>query len=411
MKVVLISPPAMDLVGDRLMVLGMDATQECPPYGLYLLAAILRHGGHDVRLIDLTSERSCSIANHGVDLEDASLIGLGATSLSWATAVDVIRQVRRIHEHVPIVLGGVHPTMFDEYMLTVFPIQFVIRGEAEVALPALCKALEERLDLGAVPNLSWRSDSGRIVRNPIGTKLSGVQLAASPLPDYGSLPWRIYNGLPIESSRGCAFDCAFCSTSYRKTWRAMPAEDFVSRLSVTMQHLDRTKHGVVQIIDDEFSTNVARACDIATAIHDKGLAPKLIYNSRAHDFLDDAYADAIAPLTHQLLIGAECGYDEGLKRVGKQITCETLERAAAQLCRHGISERADFSFILGLPWESKAEVTKTINFATHLSATWGVRILLQWYLLLPGSRLWDEASRNQMVTEAIVVVDENALHA
>jgi anaerobic magnesium-protoporphyrin IX monomethyl ester cyclase len=69
-----------------------------------------------------------------------------------------------------------------------------------------------------------------------------------------------------------------------------------------------------------------------------------------------------------------------------------LERAAAILNRHNISERCDFSFIIGLPWETQTEVLQTVDFACKLYARYGVRVLLQWYCQMPGSLLWNEAA-------------------
>ena len=62
---------------------------------------------------------------------------------------------------------------------------------------------------------------------------------------------KLYKGLSIESSRGCAFDCSFCSTSYRKTWSGMPAEKFVDRLEEMLPQVERTQLGMIHVIDDE----------------------------------------------------------------------------------------------------------------------------------------------------------------
>ena len=53
MKIVLIAPPIMDNVGRRLVPIAMDAHRECPPYGMYLLQAVLEDAGHEVCFIDL----------------------------------------------------------------------------------------------------------------------------------------------------------------------------------------------------------------------------------------------------------------------------------------------------------------------------------------------------------------------
>lgn len=401
MKVILIAPPVMDYFDGRLQPAEMDAIRECPPYGLYMLASVLKESGHEVVLADLIAQRSRSIRRYLADLADCSLVGISATSLCWATAREIVRKIRRVREDVPIVLGGIHPTMFDRYLLREFPVDYVIRGEGEVALPALCRALERGTGVRDVPNLSWRTRDGQVVRNPLAPKIPKEQLGAFPLPDYSTLPPRAYKGLAIESSRGCALDCSFCSTSYRRTWRGIPAEQFVNRLEAIMPHLSRTLLQVVHIIDDEFSMNPRRATEIALLLRKRGLRPRLIYDSRAVDFLADGFTENIAEFTYRFLIGAECGYDEGLKRVGKGTTCQILEDAARKLRQYGISERGEFSFIIGLPWETRAEVEKTIRFAMHLFGEYGVRVRLNWYCQMPGSRLWEEDRRNQLVSETM----------
>lgn len=401
MKVLLVAPPIMDYVQGTLVPIAMDAVRECPPYGIYSLARTLRQAGHQVVVADLIARGSNDMQPFAADLQDCSLAGIGATSLSWPTARDVINQIRAVRDDLPILLGGIHPTMFDRYLLSNFPVQFVIRGEAEIALPVLCAALENNRALDEVPNLTRRDPDKNIIRNPLGPLIPKHELASFPVPDYAELPAGIYKTLSIESSRGCAFDCAFCSTSYRRSWRAIPTEAFVDRLAEVTTHLDRVEHQIIQIVDDEFSTNPRRATAIVDLIRRRGLTPQLVYDARATDLLAPGFVDAIAEFTHRFLVGAECGYDEGLLRAGKGTSCRILEDAARTLYRQGISERADFSFIIGLPWETRSDIERTIRFAMHLLGNYGVRVLLQWYCEIPGSRLWQEERQKQLVHEAM----------
>ena len=53
MKVVLVAPPIMDTLDGRLQVVGVDALRECPPLGIYVLAAVLEAEGHEVAVADL----------------------------------------------------------------------------------------------------------------------------------------------------------------------------------------------------------------------------------------------------------------------------------------------------------------------------------------------------------------------
>jgi radical SAM superfamily enzyme YgiQ (UPF0313 family) len=400
-KILLISCPVMDYVNGRLKPIAMDAGRECAPYGIYLLSSILKQAGNEVILADLVASGSHDIQPYIAGIEDCSLIGISATTLSWPIAVMIIEQIRQASADVPIVLGGIHPSMFDKYILKTYPVQYIIRGEGELALPALCKALERGGTLGNIPNLTWTRKDDEIVRNPAGPLISGEEIASFPLPDYDILPSGVYKCLSIESSRGCAFDCAFCSTSYRQSWRAIPADKFVDRLEAILPYLDRTVGKIVQIVDDEFSTNPQRAIEIARTIRERGIKLNMVYNARATDLLAEGFLENMAEFTVQFLVGAESGYDEGLKRVGKGTTCQIMEDAAKKLEEHGMAEKADFSFILGLPWETIEEVKKTISFAMNLMSQHGIHAILQWYTQIPGSRLWDEERRTQKLHESM----------
>jgi radical SAM superfamily enzyme YgiQ (UPF0313 family) len=154
-------------------------------------------------------------------------------------------------------------------------------------------------------------------------------------------------------------------------------------------------------VDDEFALKPRRAMEIADCLAARGLSPQLLFDARAPDIVAPGFLERFAGLTAGMLIGAECGYDEGLRRVGKGTTCRSLEDAAAALDRAGIADRVDFSFILGLPWETLEEVEKTVRFATRLYAEYGVHVMIQWYRQIPGSRLWAEAARDQKVSAAM----------
>jgi radical SAM superfamily enzyme YgiQ (UPF0313 family) len=280
-------------------------------------------------------------------------------------------------------------------------VQYIIRGEAELAFPALCEALKGRENLENIHNLTWIQKDGEVVRNPAGPLISGEKMGTFPLPDYDMLPAGAYKCLSIESSRGCAFDCSFCSTSYRQSWRAIPVDAFVDRLEGIMPYLDRTVGKIVQIVDDEFSTDPQRAIAIVRAMKERGIKLNMVYNSRATDLLAEGFIENMAEFTVQFLVGAESGYDEGLQRIGKGTTCRIMEDAAKKLAEHGMAEKADFSFILGLPWESIEEVKKTISFAMDLLSNYGIHTVLQWYTQIPGSRLWDEGRRTQKLHESM----------
>lgn len=400
MNITLIAPPLMDYHNGILSPISMDAVRTCPPYGIYLLATVLRNNHHSVTIIDLIAQGSKKLDAHWGLLLSSHIIGIGFSSLSWPTAKDIIAEIRMYNKTIPIVLGGIHATMFDTYLLATTEANFVIRGESEVAVLKLCQVLEKGESLKTVTNLTYKTVNGRIIRNRVSPRLTEQMLAEQPLPDYSGIPPGIYTGLGIESSRGCPFDCVFCSTSYRKTWRGITPARFVDKIEKLLPLTTLTTGRLIQIVDDEFCINAERVIEICKEISRRNLDPKIVFDARAKDLLPEGLLNAIAPYAHQFLIGAECGYDEGLKNVGKGITTDILEKAAALLQKYHIASRADFSFIIGLPWESKSDAIKTVRFAYSLYANYGVRILLQWYCQIPGSRLWEAQRKKEILHEA-----------
>jgi anaerobic magnesium-protoporphyrin IX monomethyl ester cyclase len=105
MKVLLAIPPIVDYSNSRswgeLVTIAQDSFRECPPCGVYMLASILRQSGDEVVVADLIALGSDKIDLYERDIEDCSLIGISATSLSWPTAYSVIRQIRRMKERRP----------------------------------------------------------------------------------------------------------------------------------------------------------------------------------------------------------------------------------------------------------------------------------------------------------------------
>jgi radical SAM superfamily enzyme YgiQ (UPF0313 family) len=398
----IVDGPVVDGSSVDLRPVGADAVRPCPPYAVYLLAGVLASEGHEGVLADLIAPGTGNLVPP--DLGDVGLVGISATSLSWAAARRTMRHLRDQRRELPIVVGGVHASQFDTWVLEHSEADFVVRGDGELPLLALCAALDRNPDpaapeLHAVPSLTWRDRRGRTVRNPDGPKVSAGDLTRWT-PDYEQLPHRAYWGLALETARGCTFDCTFCSTPHRKRWRGGEATAVVDRLQALEPLLDRTISRHVYLVDDEFTLNPTRAIAIGHELTRRAVDLGILYDARAPDLLRPGVLDALAPHTRSLLVGAECGYDEGLRRIGKGTTCDGLQRTAAALADAGIARVADFSFILGLPWEDRDDVRRTVDFGLDLADRFGVHLLFNWYAQIPGSHLWAEARARGAIHES-----------
>lgn len=397
------------------------AELSAPPLAVYLLAACLREAGHEVDVLDpvemdrgMTSPeigtRSRSIVSSPEDdipelrlrATRADLVGISSNTFGWPAALRMIRVIRRACPGLPIVLGGTHPTYLAEDVLCRTSADYVVRGEGERALVRLADALDGPTgSLADVPGLSYRKGES-VVHNPSPEPLPVECLNELPLPAYDLLPAGAYRAISLETSRGCRYACSFCSIPHQALWRGLGVDavrrriDHAIRFAGKLQSVSRygsKTSTVLTFVDDCFSIDMTRAVEILRHVLDCDLRAQgmeLSYEARATDMCHPQIGECLARIPLQMiLLGADCGYDEGLKRIGKGMKSEDIRAAAAAAQRAGFMDSLLFAFIIGYPWERKTDVLRTLDFAYELSTQYGAATNINWLLCLPGSRFWE----------------------
>jgi radical SAM superfamily enzyme YgiQ (UPF0313 family) len=398
-RILLLTVPITDEFDGEVKPIMMDKTRSHPPIGVYLMAAILRRARIPFRLFDMIAAGMIEHSDIDHEYENSDIIALPANSLNWPSALRIIRRIRVVNPEAIIILGNIHGTMFPEYILEKHAVDYILRGEAEMTFPRLIESLLAGRDPYDIPGLCFRRD-GNVHISPDMPTLDEEQLNDNPPPLWEIVPDKAYTSISIESSRGCRFNCVFCSIPYRKRWRSLSARQFYLNYQAAAPHTDRTRTNVLSITDDCFTLDKQRVLDILSYFKTDKVSPAFTLDARASDLCDEELCSAIAPYTNAILVGAESGYAEGLKRIRKGITIDNIIRTAENVHKFGIAERTVFSFVLGLPWESYHDVMRTVEFAFGLYARYGTRLYLQWHNLIPGSRIWYNLFRENKISLA-----------
>jgi anaerobic magnesium-protoporphyrin IX monomethyl ester cyclase len=189
-SIVLIIPPA-PFLGDE---------KRNPPLGIMYVAAYLESFGKDVRMVDL---RTIPESEWGKHIPPSRIYGITATSPEYPIAVKIAHCIRKLHSgDVSIVLGGFHAmTAPAESVDPVF--DKVVLGEGEGS------ALEI-MNAGA-------GDDKRFFTSAFIADLDSIPFPARHLlPRSSFISDKLCQpGDPattISVSRGCAYNCAFCSS-------------------------------------------------------------------------------------------------------------------------------------------------------------------------------------------------------
>ena len=201
------------------------------------------------------------------------LIGLSVMTFQRRSAFRLVERLRALRPGARIVAGGYDPSLATEAWTTAAPgVDFVVSGEGEETFSELLRALESGGPLDRIAGLSFRTEGGfrhnpkRPIRPLEDDTLRLPKRSARVLSGYTLL------GKPIdvvETSRGCTFDCSFCSII------AMRGRNFHRRgfERVLDDISDAREHGAraVFIVDDNVTLDVRRFEALCEAIVEAGL--------------------------------------------------------------------------------------------------------------------------------------------
>src|SRR5262245_26502706 len=216
------------------------------------------------------------------------LVGLSVMTFQRRTALRVIRLVRELRPGVRVVVGGYDPSLAPEgYTDPDTGVDFIVRGEGELIFRALVRALEAGGGYEAIAGLSYRQGDG-FLHNP-DRPVNGLEDGEIRLPNRSARVLQGYTLLGrqvdvVETSRGCTFDCSFCSII------EMRGRNFHTYTfdRVLDDIRDAKAHGAraIFLVDDNLTLNVRRFEALCQAIVDAGLNDV--------DYLVQAMTSAIA---------------------------------------------------------------------------------------------------------------------
>ncbi|MFC1804623.1 B12-binding domain-containing radical SAM protein [Candidatus Omnitrophota bacterium] len=177
-------------------------------HGITSLSGMLKARGHTVNLLVLKSGKcmkdkiSCSEARR----VKPDVVGFSLTANQKKYAIEAIRDLKAEFD-IPIVVGGVYPTLFPELIEQVKEIDGLCRGEAEESLVEYLDCLAKGTDYSGIRNWWFRKDD-KIIRNPV--RPFNENLNDYPLPDFEIFPRDFFYYPNMAFTRGCPFPCSYC---------------------------------------------------------------------------------------------------------------------------------------------------------------------------------------------------------
>jgi anaerobic magnesium-protoporphyrin IX monomethyl ester cyclase len=375
-----------------------------PPLGILSLGSYLRGKGYHVRLLDINPYSAIGSQAYLDELgimireEKPSCIGLSVMTSQVPNAYFISRFIRSLNPDLPIIWGGVHPTLYPAQTSQDDNVDLVVHGPGEDTLLEIIQRLETgESDFSEIRNLAYK---GRV--NPPRKPLDVNEI---PFLDYELLDIRFYQQpsdsflfqkdvtmLPMLSSRGCPHRCAFCINNVLKTgWRAKTPERFLDELEYLV---NRYSLDAVRPLDENFFVSKRRVIEIIKEFRRRKIHILWGTNVKADCFQEDFISTQLACELREVgftfaSIGAESGSPRILELLHKDITIDDIIRSA-KIC-HEAGIIPAYSWMIGIPTETKKEMLETIALIRRIKeiCPTSIHYSLNIYRPFPGGELYE----------------------
>jgi len=401
----------------------------CPSMGSAYLDAVLREK-HNVSVVDANivhgntaefykdynevnnpSKKVLSIWNNILinliritEKTNPEVLCVGSWSYNMPVVAEFTRLFKARNPDIPIILGGVNPTLIpDETMMALPYIDYIVRGEGEETIIELMDMLSKSKPLNGVKGVSfWKN--GKIIHTRDRAFIK--KLDDLPLMDYEDfLGFKEWNKLPMDfvqimTSRGCVAKCSFC-TVYQ-LWKAQRfySPKYINKQIKHLLDLYTYKTDTVAFMDDNFVVNFDL---LKKLINDfKTSFPDFIWQivDMRVDAMSKDFFDYIKKTGCEFVgFGVESIHSQSLTFLNKTMNPEEYKKKIFEILNlaEKLEIRTLLSSILGTPEERKEDMIMQANFFIEVfnkykQANFDVAPLV----VHPATDLWYKYKRNEL---------------
>lgn len=416
------------------------------PYGLTCIASALQEAGFGADIVDgLATSRSRILASppemaylqpffgrpdispfslfhhfkhygysfqhigHMAKESGAFLVGISSLFTAYRDeAISVAESVKRFHPACQVVIGGHHPTAMPGDVLQSEAVDFVLRGEGEVSLPLLARALKTDQRLDNIPGIAFRRSDGTLQINE-PAMMSDID--GQPQPQISLVKNDYYQrnrrgSAVIVTSRGCPMTCSYCSigSSAHLPYRRRSVESVMGEIEVAV-----TRHdvGFIDFEDENLSLNKGWFLDLLqqfmARFGDAGIELRAM-NGLFPPSLDQEMIGAMKAAgfkTLNLSLGSTSA--EQLRRFSRPDVRQALSEVLAQLDNHDL--QAVVYLIAAGPKQRADDSVRDLLFLARAKALAGVSI----FYPAPGSSDYGLCQSLGILPETLSLMRSSAL--
>ena len=325
----------------------------------------------------------------------------------WPIHRRLIEAVRRRFPDAFLVAGGEHATALPEYSLRdCLALDAVAVGEGEHVFYEIVETVREGGDPGELVGVCTLRDDGTFRASAGLTRIRDLDNIPWPHWPDGYLEnfWsagksygiQTERDLPMMISRGCPFQCTFCSSAQMWTTRYL-LRDVDDVLAEIKYYIKKDNITSIQLYDLTAITKKAWIVELCQRMIDEGIDIKWSLPSGTRSEALDAETLGLLKQTGctYLCYAPESGSPRTLEMIKKKVSLERLTDSVMAARQVGLTLRTNL--IIGFPGETRADVFRTVWFGIKMAARGVDEASINIYSAYPGTEIFSDLSKKGMV--------------
>ncbi|RCX21011.1 radical SAM superfamily enzyme YgiQ (UPF0313 family) [Anaerobacterium chartisolvens] len=282
--------------------------------------------------------------------------------------INLCKAIKRTKDLVKIVVGGPHATLVGENLLRDnTEIDFVLQGEGDYSLPELLRAINFSDAYNQVNGLIYRDESNNVLKTGEFDRIEDI--SCLPLQTKGFEYFNLkkvkdkIGFLPYISSRGCSYNCIFCSSSniWKRKLKLIPASTVIKEI----EYIKSLGFNYINFRDDFFTANNKWLDSLLSGLKDLGIVWGC--ETRIDAVNDDLLFRMKESGCELLRFGIETFNQKSLDIIGKKFKADLAVENLKKVIDMGFYE-IRCSFMVGIPGESVDDVKNTISICRQLKS-------------------------------------------
>ena len=374
------------------------------PVGLGYITTAMKKAGFEFDLLDIDAHRySDETVEKFIRKKRYDIVCLGCIVTGYKMVKALVSVIRESHPDCKIIVGNSVATSIVKTLLSCTEVDIAVMGEGDETIVDLLKTISEGHNIEDVLGIYFKEDD-KIVRTsprPLIKDISSLPIidfdvydvdiyidnskdeVNDPLP----IPREEIRALPVNTARGCPFQCDFCYHVFRgQRYRYRGEESIVNEVK---QLIAKYSLNYIQLWDETTFFSKKQALALAQRILAEDIQFYWKAACRGNLFTKDEDVEIIKKMKEAGCLGMQYSLESAdsdiLRVMNKQITVEDFSKQTQLFQSTGIATWT--SLVIGYPQETPETIKKTFDCCIENKIYPSVGYLLP----QPGSPRYDYA--------------------